>query len=286
MKEKSNGARSVADNGANADITVRNVFVKYPGAPRHAVSGVSFDIKRGEVVTLLGPNGSGKTTLLYTILGTLAPVQGSVKAGKKSLTRMTPRERARRISYLPQVIDTSVEYTVFDVVLMGRNPHIDSLSTYSKADCDIAIAAMRQCRVESLKERAINMLSGGERQRCHLARAICQGAQTILLDEPTAHLDISAQSDMISYINELREKKETSILVTTHDLQLATEISDRVILLRGGKIISQGTPADTLTQQNIRATFSIGTEIATTDSGRKFLVPTPRHIQRTRALSS
>jgi len=236
-------------------LTVRNLSYSYHGFK--ALESISFDIKEGELVGLIGPNGSGKTTLIRCLCGILKTPPGSVELGGEDIDLMNRREIARKVSLVPQFSTTNFDFTVWETVMMGRNPHIGRLGFEGKMDREIVSWAIKTAGVEHLTRRSIQSLSGGEMQRVIVARALAQQSKLMLLDEPTAHLDINHQIEIMTLIKDLDEEKGITILVVLHDLNLAAQYCKRLILLNEGRLVGDGPPRQVVTRVNIRTAYNI-----------------------------
>jgi iron complex transport system ATP-binding protein len=222
------------------------------------LENVSFSINGGEFVGLLGPNGSGKTTLLRTISRVLKPKVGTVYLNDADIYKMKSKEVARNIAVVPQdAIMIDFDLTVLDAVLMGRHPYMGRFKMESERDLAIARRAMELTNTWHLAERRINELSGGERQRVMIARALAQEPKVLLLDEPTVHLDINNQLEMMDILKELCIKEGLAILAVFHDFNLAARYCDHLILLNKGKIVSIGKVEEVLTNENIKEVFQV-----------------------------
>ncbi|MEM2210443.1 MAG: ABC transporter ATP-binding protein [Nitrososphaerales archaeon] len=222
-----------------------------------ALENVSFSISDKEFVGIIGPNGSGKTTLLRTIAGVLKPKIGTVLLDDWDIYNLKRFEVAQKIAVVPQISSTTFNFTVSEVVLMGRNPYIKRLEKESERDFDIAEKAMRLTNTLHLAERFINELSGGERQRVIIARALAQEPIVMLLDEPTLHLDISYQIEIMELLRKLCKDNGFIILSVFHDFNLAARYCDSIILLDKGKIFSIGSVDKVLTHENIKKVFNV-----------------------------
>jgi iron complex transport system ATP-binding protein len=236
-------------------IRVREVAFSYEGV--EALSGVTFEVEPGRFVGIIGPNGSGKTTLLRCIANVLTPKKGSVLIDDVDVKEMKRREIARSVGVVPQSAPMDFAFTVRDVVLMGRTPHLDRLSTESKDDIAIAEEAMRETGVSNLAERTFDEISGGERQRVVIARALTQSPRILLLDEPTLHLDISAQYQILDLVRRLNRHNGMTVISVFHDLSLASQYSDELILMNKGKVEAIGGPGRVLTPENVRRSYGI-----------------------------
>lgn len=236
------------------------------------LDGISITINEGDIVGILGPNGAGKSTLVKLIAGLLKPSNGDVLLENESVHKISPKQRAKKMAYVPQIISMPFSYTAVEVVLMGRAHNLPLLGLESKGDINAAMDAMNKTDCAHLASRLFDSLSGGERQRVILARAFAQGARIMLLDEPTAFLDIRHQIEFNRYIREDNERSGTTIVSAIHDINLASVFCSRIILLQNGKIIATGTPQETINSKLIGLTFGVEVEI-TSDFGHPFYLP-------------
>jgi len=214
--------------------------------------GVDLRVAPGEWVTVIGPNGAGKSTLLRAV-GGLLPASGSVRLFGVELARMSRRARARRVATVTQSPVVPPGMTVFDYVLLGRTPYLPPLGRESAADLAVAHRVLARLGLSTLAGRQLATLSGGERQRVFLARALAQEAPLLLLDEPTTALDIGHQQEVLELVDELRRSHGLTVLATMHDLSVAGEYADRLVLLAGGAVAAEGTPATVLTEELLAA---------------------------------
>lgn len=228
---------------------------------RRVIDRVSFDIERGGVIGLLGPNGSGKTTLVRLLAGMLRPDSGQVLLDGASVNEMSRRDLARRVALVPQETHTTFDFSVIDMVLMGRYPHLGPFELERPADLEIARDALRATGTEDLEARSFRTLSGGEKQRVVIAAALAQESDLLLLDEPTTALDVGYQFEIASLLKRLNAEHGTTMIVSTHDLNLAAALCERVVLLRSGSVIAQGPTAQTLTAENIRLLYNVEAEV-------------------------
>jgi iron complex transport system ATP-binding protein len=244
------------------------------GYPDHTVgSGLDVELATGEVLALLGPNGGGKTTLLKTLLGLLKPKAGEVRLGGEPLARISIRERARNIAYVPQVHVGTFAFTVETVVLMGRSAHGNLFSAPSAHDRAVAQAALARFGIAGLSARPYTEISGGERQLALLARALAQEPQFIVLDEPTASLDFGNQGKVMREIKALAASGH-GVLFTTHDPNHALRAADRAFLLRDGTCIAEGKVADVLNRAQLEALYRAPVEqLADPDTGGAAFLP-------------
>jgi iron complex transport system ATP-binding protein len=228
----------------------------YYGAIR-ALENVTFSVEGGEFVGILGPNGSGKTTLLRTISRTLKPKVGTVFLDEINIYNMKNMELARNVAVVPQETMTTFDFLALDVVLMGRNPHIERFGMESKEDLAIARSAMELTNTWHLANRPLNELSGGEKQLVIIARALAQEPKVLLLDEPTTHLDIGHQLQIMDLVRKICIEKKLVVLAVFHDFNLATRYCDSALLLSNKKIVSMGPIGDVLTCENIKSVFHV-----------------------------
>jgi len=236
-------------------IEVQDIAFSYDGA--RVIDGVSFRVEDGEFVGVIGPNGSGKTTLLKLLSKVLHPDSGTIRIKGKEIARISNRELARIIAVVPQESNVLFPFTVREIVLMGRYPHLGALSFEHEKDFRIAEEMMRTTDVAQFAGRLITEVSGGEKQRVIVARALAQEPAAMLLDEPTAFLDIKHQIDVHELLKSLNEKRGMTIVCISHDLNLAARYCKRLILLDRGRVAADGTPREVLTPENIARVFGV-----------------------------
>jgi iron complex transport system ATP-binding protein len=200
------------------------------------LNNIDLDAKEGEIIGILGPNGSGKTTLLKCLNRSLSPKAGTVLIDDRDYQNMTRREIATRMGTVPQSANINFPFTALDIVLMGRTPDLKRFESESKRDLEIVQEAMELTNTEHLASRPMDQLSGGERQRVIIARALAQKPKILLLDEPTLHLDVNHQLDILELITGLARKEKLVVIIVTHDLALAARYCDKVILMQNGRI--------------------------------------------------
>jgi iron complex transport system ATP-binding protein len=222
-----------------------------------ALRGLTLTLVPGSFVGVVGPNGSGKSTLIKLLSGYLRPQSGTVTLGEREISRFAPRERARRIAVVPQDIPVTFDYTALEVVLMGRSPHLSPLGVESALDRSVARAVMRQTATEAFMDRRVGALSGGERQRVLLARALAQQTPILLLDEPTAHLDLNYQIETLRLLRTLLAEQRVTILTVLHDLNLASLYCDHLAILQTGQLAAEGSPAEVLTSERLEAVYGV-----------------------------
>jgi len=229
------------------------------GAPE-AVAGVSLRLARDEVVGVIGPNAAGKSTLARLCCGLLTPQQGSVSLQGEPLSRLSRRERARRVAFLPQNPPHDLSFTAHEVALMGRAPHLGLWSLEGPHDLDRARAALQEVDALDLGDRPISQLSGGERQRVFLARAFAQEAALLILDEPTAALDLAHQVLLVNALRR-RAREGGGALLILHDLALAGAACDRLVLLDRGRVVAEGTAGDVLRPEVLSPVYGTDVEV-------------------------
>jgi iron complex transport system ATP-binding protein len=258
-------------------LQAANVSFRYqPGGPS-VVDDVTLAIDRGDLVGILGPNGSGKTTLLRLLSGTRVPFRGSVRLDGMPLETITRRGIARRIAVVPQEIELAFEYTVIEMVLMGRHPHLGMFQVEGPDDYAIAREALRSTGTAHLESREFHTLSGGEKQRVVIAAALAQSADVLLLDEPTASLDLGYQLDIAALLATLNRDRRVTMVVSTHDLQLAASICRTLVLMRDGRVLAAGPAAQVLTPDNIQAIYDVDADVHLhPDTGHLTVVPVRR----------
>jgi iron complex transport system ATP-binding protein len=251
-------------------------LVRYGFAARADFLGpISLRIGRGDCWAIVGPNGAGKSTMLRLLAGLLKPRSGEIEFEGKSLGRLAARERARRIAFLPQQMSGDLDFRVADLVLMGRYPH-RSLGLFESAeDHRIARQAMSRTQTLAFADRAVVTLSGGEAQRVHLAAALAQEPALLLLDEPTASLDLQHQLAVFDILREQTAGGGPAVVVVTHDVNLAARFCTHVLLLNDGKTVACGSPAEVLTPAVLEPVYDVALAALALPGGpgRRWLVP-------------
>lgn len=253
-------------------IEAHNVRFAYRG--KEVLHNISLALQEGKVISMLGPNGSGKTTLLKILVGILQPKAGSVTFEKRTLRSYPRRELAKKIAYVPQTHKEAFAYTVEDIVLMGRMPYHSFFTSHAASATDLEIAenAMARLGILYLRKRAYTEVSGGERQLTLIARAIAQGAEVFVMDEPVNGLDYGNQMRLLSDIKKLSQEGLTFIM-TTHFPDHALMTADRSILLKNGSILADGAPDDVITRDSISELYRIDVNIISPPSGGKMCMP-------------
>ena len=228
---------------------------------KEVLNGISLKIGMPQFTGIIGANGCGKTTLLKNISGYFRPWGGWVKVAGKNVREMSIRERARTIGYVPQDIPYDFAFNCYDLVMMGRTPYLKRFQRESSLDREIVRDCMELTHTWSLKDRIATELSGGERQRVYIARALAQKPKILLLDEPVSHLDIKYQVEILNLLKELSSTRGILVLAVLHDINLASQFCEEIIIMKEGTILSRGKPAEVITSRNIGDAFSIDVEI-------------------------
>jgi iron complex transport system ATP-binding protein len=228
---------------------------------RQILHGVDLDVPSGQVTALIGPNGAGKSTLMRAVSGVIPIRSGSVRTNGDDFAALGPMQRARYIATVPQAVSLPHAYTVWETVLFGRTPYLNFLGQLSRADEEHARNALERVRALNLSERRVGELSGGEAQRVLLARALCQSTPVLLLDEPTAHLDLQYQVSLLELIQDLAHKDDLAVLIALHDLNLAARFADHVALMVAGRIRAIGTPREVLTSELISEAYCLSVQV-------------------------
>lgn len=234
--------------------------VSFQAGGRLLVDGVSFSLRPGRLVGLVGPNGSGKSTLLRLINGLLPASAGSVLLGGEPIGQLQPQTVARRVARVPQSPPGELDFTVLDVVLMGRYAHSEAWQE-TPADRTLALEALGLTRTDHLKDRLYSTLSGGERQRVAVARALAQEPKVLMLDEATANLDLRHQFEVMEVVRRLTLQQQVAAIAAIHDLTLAARYCDELLLLHGGRAVAAGEPSYVLTPQRLRVVFGVDTVV-------------------------
>ncbi len=229
----------------------------YTRDSRPILRGVSFAVQPGEFVGLIGPNGAGKSTLLKVIGGLWTGAQGEIRLLDKPLRRCSPRQIARLIAQVPQMTALDFPFTVQQIALMGRNPHLGRFQLETAQDRALVDEALRRTGTLDLAARLIGTLSGGERQRVLIARALAQEPRLLLLDEPTANLDIQHQMSILGLVRALVRQDQLGAVAAVHDLELAARFCDRLVLLHEGIVLADGSPEDVLSPEHLRAAYDV-----------------------------
>ena len=226
-------------------VCFENVCFQYD--QRKILNNISFQVSQGSFFIIIGPNGSGKTSLLKTLSGLEKSSSGQISILNKPIYRYSTKELATVLAYVPQTAPVDFPFTVIDIVRMGRAPHLGIFGDEKKDDLEIARQAMIFTNTDHLANRKINQLSGGECQRVNIARAICQQPHILLLDEPTASLDLGHQTRIMDLMEKLKTEQDMTIIMISHDINLAALYGDHILVLKNGDIVAQGSANDVMT---------------------------------------
>jgi iron complex transport system ATP-binding protein len=226
------------------------------------IQALNTAIPRGQITAIVGANGSGKSTLLKAFARILAPMAGDVCLDGRSIHSTPTRRLARRLSILPQNPSAPDGLTVYELVSYGRFPHRRWLASLSAVDMRIIDRALQAAELDELRDRPIDSLSGGQQQRVWIAMTLAQGAECMLLDEPTSHLDLSHQLEVMELLTRLNEGERKTVVMVLHDLNLAARYADNMIALRDGRIVVSGSPAEVMTSENLAEVFGVDAHIA------------------------
>ena len=236
-------------------LKVKKITINYGECA--VLQDVSFELKRGEIIAILGANGAGKTTLLKSLNFSLPIAEGEILLDEKQLKHYSRREIAQKIAVIAQENETKFPVTVLEFILSGRFAHGTAFGWETTHDLQIAENALQACDLATYANRLMNKLSGGERQRVILARALATEAKILLLDEPTTNLDLAHQAMMFRLVRERCKSGESAAIVITHDLNLASEFADEILLLKNGKVLAKGKPVEVLNAENLKEVFGV-----------------------------
>jgi iron complex transport system ATP-binding protein len=234
-------------------LKANNIFGGYPD--KEIIKGLSLDIEAGSFLGIIGPNGSGKTTLLKLFSRSILPTKGSIEFEGKDIFAYKFKELYQKMAFVSQNTDVSFPFSVWEVVLMGRIPHLARFAHETAKDFAAADEALGLTGCRQLKDKAIDQLSAGERQMALISKSLAQEPVLLFLDEPTSHLDIGHQIQILDLLRHLNRRKKMTIVVVLHDLNLAGEYCDRIVLLNEGKVFADAGPNEVLTYQNIEKVY-------------------------------
>jgi iron complex transport system ATP-binding protein len=237
------------------ELEMRHVDLGYDHHP--VLKDITFKASPGEFVGLIGPNGSGKSTIIKALSHVVEPTAGEILVDGRNIKDIDRRELACLVGVVPQLPILPSTFTAFEIVLMGRNPHLKLFQSESRKDWEIAREAMQKTGTTALANRHVNELSGGEIQSLLIARVLVQETSAILLDEPTANLDIGRQMDMLGLLKNLCTEKNITAMAALHDLNLAAQYCDHLLLIDDTGIFAQGTPEDVITDANIKQVYGV-----------------------------
>ncbi|AKL97776.1 ABC transporter ATP-binding protein [Endomicrobium proavitum] len=261
-------------------INVKNIFAGYQ---KHTpiLKDVSFNIPKGSFAGIIGRNGAGKSTLLKTLCNLLKLSSGAIEINNKNINSVKKSEFAKTVAFMPQSIDTVFPFSVKDFVLLGRYPYMNVFKIPSKKDLEAVGNVLEFTGIKVFENRNINELSGGEKQKVLIAQTLAQETDIIVLDEPTSHLDIGSQNDILELLRVLNEKHNKTIITTLHDLNAAGEFCSKIILMDGGKIRNAGAPEEVLNYKDIESVYKTRVVVKTNPmSGKPYVIPVKRQSEK------
>lgn len=241
----------------------------YEYSEKKVLESISFNVRPGEILGILGPNGCGKTTMLKNLNRNLSPHRGCILLDGTDLEEMHKRDIAKRIASVPQSNEIRFAFTVREMVEMGRMPFQEAFRGNSSEDERIVDESMELTGISGMSDRLINTMSGGERQRVIIARAIAQSPEIILMDEPTLHLDINMQFEVLDLVSDLAKRKGLTVIIVSHDLPMVARYCDRMILIHDRTVYAEGTPEKILTPENMRTVFNIDAKFEIDERGMR-----------------
>ena len=247
--------------------TMETRDLEYSYRDKEVLDKVSVAVRKGEVLGILGPNGCGKSTLLKNLNRNLSPEGGCVLVEGEDIAGMKKTDIARQVAVVPQSNEIRFAFTVREIVEMGRMPFQESFRGSDTEDLRILEEAMELTGVLDMADRMINTMSGGERQRAIIARAIAQTPEIILMDEPTLHLDINMQFEILDLVRRLAKERDLAVVIVSHDLPMVARYCDRMILIHDRQVFAEGTPEEVLTEENMRTVFSIDARYEKDENG-------------------
>jgi len=267
------------NNSKYNSIDVKNL--NYSVSDKDILKDINLSVNKGKFYSIIGPNGSGKTTLLRNIANSLEVSKNKVFVENKDLLSYNQRDLAKAMSYVPQDNTSDFDFSVWDIVLMGRYPYLRRFEQESAKDIEIAENALKLTKTFHLKDKNIRFLSGGERQRVFIARALTQETNILILDEPISMLDIHHALEIMDTIKHLNSTVGITILTVLHDLNIAAEYSDELILLDEGEIVAIGTPEKVLTSENLEKVYKIKVSISKNPyTNKPLIIPIPNRYRK------
>lgn len=252
-------------------IEIKKITLAYQ--KENVIENLSMKFEKGEFCALLGPNGAGKSTLLKAIIGYMEPISGEIEIDRTSLKKWNHLELAKQIAIIPQDFQLQFDYTVEELILMGRFPYLGYWQNYSKNDRKVVDDILKQLDLSRLKNEQYSQLSGGERRRVSIARALAQETAILLMDEAFANLDINHQLEIMQLLSRINSEQNKLIILVSHNINLASEYCHRIVMLKNGKIIADGTPGTIINQKMIKDLYEVElTIISNPVSGKPNLI--------------
>ncbi len=235
-------------------IELKKIKAGYSAEP--VLREITGEINEADFCMIIGPNGAGKSTLLKTILGFLPLMDGDISIRGRSLQLWQNKELAKLISYIPQELTMQFDYPIYEMVLMGRFPYLGYWQTYSAKDREYCEQALYKMDLNQMREKMYSQLSGGEQQRVAVARALAQQAQVLLMDEAFSHLDLNHQMELMKILKQINKEEKKTVVVVSHNVNLAAEYSQRVIMIKNGNILADGSPEQVITAENLSKLYN------------------------------
>lgn len=251
-------------------LSVRDLSIEFGGF--RALDGVSFDIGEGKLVGLIGPNGCGKSTLMRCISRIYEPTSGSITVDGKDVLHLKPPEVAKRVASVPAELGSTFNMTVMDMVVLGRYPFVDRLWWETPEDERITREALRTFGLDNIRNRQLSLCSSGERQRALIAKAYVQEPRLMLVDEPTAHLDMKYKLQVMEYLRRMA-RSDMTVLVAEHDISLMARYCDTCIIMKKGGIVTIGDPKEVITEQLIRDVYEVDSRVGLDADGEIYVLP-------------
>ncbi len=252
-------------------IELKNIRAGYP--EKTVIDGLSVRFAEGDFCALIGPNGCGKSTLLKTIIRFLQLQSGKILLDGKDTDQLTRKQLSREIALIPQDFHLQFDYTVEDIVQMGRFPYLDAWKDYSKKDMEVVEAILEQLDLTSHRETPFSQLSGGEQQRVSIARALAQDTRTILMDESFSHLDINHQLEIMELIRSVNREQGKMVIMVSHNINLAASYCPRVVMMKAGALVADGSPDEVINESNLQLLFGTRIPLVTNPhTGRPMIV--------------
>jgi iron complex transport system ATP-binding protein len=259
---------------------IQNLSFRFPSNSSFQFNGINLSITKGELVGFLGPNGAGKSTLLRLMTGLLKPQKGEIFVERRELSTISLKARAQKMAFVAQSTEFPFPLNVWEIVEMGRHPFLGRFERMSAKDKSICERALELCDVRDFKDRLYSELSGGEKQRVLLASALAQTPEALLLDEPTLSLDLEHQLRLFEIIHMLHRTEGLTVIVATHELNLANRFLDRLVLMKNGKIEADGKPATVLTSARIQSVLNVEVDLLKDRKRMSYFVPKAKKAAR------